>query len=336
MIHKRVLMDHGSGGRLSQELIQAVFVSRFANRLLNRLDDGAVFETGQGRLAFSTDSYVVTPLFFPGGDIGSLAVHGTVNDLAMCGASPKYLSAGFIIEEGFLIEDLMRIADSMQAAAAAAGVQIVTGDTKVVDRGACDGLYINTAGVGMVPPGVVLGGDRARPGDAVIVSGHIGDHGAAILCRREGLGLSSAIRSDSAPLGDMVKALLKAVPRVRVLRDPTRGGLAASLNEIAQKSGVGINIEEASLPIREEVKAACELLGLDPMYLANEGKLVAVVPRDSSRQALEAIRSDPHGKDAAVIGQVTEDVPGRVVMCTPMGARRIVDMPAGTPLPRIC
>jgi hydrogenase expression/formation protein HypE len=336
MSQERILLDHGGGGGMSQQLIERVFVSRFGNPYLNRLDDGAVFRVDKGRLAFSTDSYVVSPLFFPGGDIGCLAVNGTVNDLAMCGARPLYLSAGFIIEEGFLLSDLERIADSMQSAATLAGVRIITGDTKVVDKGACDGVFINTAGVGLVRPGLELGGDKARPGDAVIVSGFIGDHGVTVICEREGFGLNSPIRSDSAPLGDMVENLLDAAPQVHALRDPTRGGLATSLNEIAQKSGVGIQMDQATLPIREEVKGACELLGLDPLYLANEGKLIALVPEQHAQKALEAISSNPYGKNARIIGRTIPENPGRVAMRTAMGTSRIVDMLAGTPLPRIC
>ena len=336
MNHERILLDHGSGGRLSRKLIEEVFLSRFGNPILNRLDDAAVFETGPGRLAFSTDSYVVTPLFFAGGDIGKLAVNGTVNDLAMCGAAPLYLSAGYIIEEGFSLGELERIADSMQTAAAEAGVQIVTGDTKVVERGACDGLYINTAGVGLVPPGVELGAHHVRAGDAVIVSGNIGDHGVTILCQRHGLGLSTGLCSDCAPLGRMAGALLQAAPRVRIMRDPTRGGLATSLNEIAQKSGLGIQIDQACLPICEEVEGACELLGLDPLYLANEGKLIAIVPQETAPRALEAMQASPYGKHAAIIGRVVERPTGQVVIHTTMGATRILDVLAGEPLPRIC
>ena len=336
MNYERILLDHGSGGRLSQELIEKVFLGRFGNPLLNRLDDGAVFEPGPGRLAFSTDSYVVTPRFFPGGDIGRLAVNGTVNDLAMCGAEPLYLSAGFIVEEGFLFSELERIADSMQAASAEAGVRIVTGDTKVVERGACDGLYINTSGIGRVPPRVELGAERIKPGDAVIVSGYIGDHGLTIMCERHGLGLTSGLRSDCAPLGKMVAALLRAVPQVRLMRDPTRGGLATSLNEIAAKSGLGIRIDQACLPIHEEVNGACDILGLDPLYLANEGKLIAIAPQAAAQRALETIQAIPYGTHAAIIGQVVKESPGRVVMRTGIGTDRILDMLAGTLLPRIC
>ena len=336
MKEERIILAHGGGGRLARELVESVFVSRFDNPLLNRLNDGAVLDIFGQRLAMSTDSYVVSPLFFPGGNIGDLAVNGTVNDLAMCGARPLYLSAGFIIEEGFGLAELERIADSMRAAAARAEVEIVTGDTKVVNRGACDGLYINTAGVGLVPAGVDLGGEKARPGDAVIISGHLGDHGAAILCQREGLNLSAPIRSDSAPLGHMVHGLLQKAPQTRALRDPTRGGLAAILNEIADQSRVGMVIEEKALPILPEVRAVCELLGLDPLYLANEGKMTAIVPPEQAGAALSAIRESPHGAHAAIIGQVTARRPGRVVMRTGLGTERVVDMPAGELLPRIC
>jgi hydrogenase expression/formation protein HypE len=336
MNQKRILLDHGSGGRLSQELIENTFLPHLGNPLLNRLDDGAVFELAGGRLAMSTDSYVVTPLFFPGGDIGSLAVHGTVNDLACCGATPLYLSAGFIIEEGFLLADLERILTSMRAAAQEAGVSIITGDTKVVNQGACDGIFINTAGVGMIPEGIQVGGSLAEPGDVVMISGYIADHGVTILCQRQGLPLTSEIKSDSAPLNHMVQALLTAAPHTHVLRDPTRGGLATSLNEIAAQSEVCLELEEEALPIRPQVAAACEILGLDPLYLANEGKLIAIVPASEADAALKALQTHPLGFEARILGHVVTGHPGRVILNTSLGTTRVVDMLSGEPLPRIC
>ncbi len=332
-----VLLDHGGGGRLSAELVERLFLPRLGNPTLARLDDGAVLDNhGGGRLAFSTDTYTVTPLFFPGGDIGRLAVCGTVNDLAMCGARPRWLSAGFILEEGFPLADLERIADSMAAAAREAGVQIVTGDTKVVPRGAADGVFINTAGIGLVPQGVRLGGGQARDGDVVLVSGFLGDHGMTILTQREGLELGSGLCSDAAPLNYLVERLLGEAPGTRVLRDPTRGGLGATLNEIAAQSGVEIELEEECLPLRPAVRGACELLGLDPLYLANEGKLLAVVPEEQAEAALAALRGHPHGAHAAQVGRVRRAQRPRVVLRTTLGTTRLVDWLSGEQLPRIC
>ena len=340
-----ILLAHGSGGQLSHNLVERLFVRYFSNPTLLQLDDAAVVDipdrqssTPLPRLAFSTDSYVVSPLFFPGGDIGKLAVCGTVNDLSMSGARPLWLSAGFILEEGLPLADLEQVVASMAATAEQARVQIVAGDTKVVDRGSADKLFINTAGVGLVPPGVEIAGDRARPGDVVILSGTIGDHGMTIMTQREGLQFDSPLESDCAPLNGLVAGLLAALPRgtVHCLRDPTRGGLATALNELAAQSGVGLEIEETAVPVCETVRGACELLGLDPLYVANEGKLVAIVTPEAAESALAALRAHEHGREAALIGRVTEDHPGRVVLRTALGARRVVDMLVGELLPRIC
>jgi hydrogenase expression/formation protein HypE len=334
--HTHILLGHGSGGVLTSQLIEGVFLPAFANSALARLDDQAVLEVEGGRLAFTTDSYVVTPLFFPGGDIGSLAIHGTVNDLAMSGARPLYLSVAFILEEGFAIEDLRRIVLSMRDAAQAAGVTVVTGDTKVVGKGAGDKVFVNTSGIGAVPRGVLISAERARPGDAVLLSGTVGEHGMAIMTLREGLGLEGNIVSDTAPLHVLVARMLRASSDVHVLRDPTRGGVAGVLGEIATRAGVGIEIEEAAIPVREEVRGACEILGFDPLYVANEGKLVAVVGEESAEAALSAMRQDPHGKGAVRIGRVTADHAGMVVMRTAIGGSRVVERPYGEMLPRIC
>ena len=329
-------MSHGSGGKAMAQLVDEVFVKAFANPLLEQRNDQAMFEVAAGRMVVTTDSYVVSPLFFPGGDIGSLAVHGTVNDIAMAGAKPLYLTAGFIIEEGFALKDLDRIVTSMAEAARAAGVAIVTGDTKVVERGKGDGVFINTTGIGVVPPGVSPSGDRARPGDAVLVSGTVGDHGVAIMSTREGLSFETSILSDSAALHGLVAAMVAAVPGIHVMRDPTRGGLATTLNEIAHQSGVGMVLEEASIPVREEVAAACELLGLDPLYVANEGKLVAICAPEDAETLLNVMKSHPLGADAAIIGTVREDSHRFVQLETTFGGKRIVDWLAGEQLPRIC
>lgn len=333
-----ILLAHGSGGRLSHDLVEQLFVRYFSNPYLLPLGDSAVVKVRAGRLAFTTDSYVVSPLFFPGGDIGKLAVCGTVNDLSMSGARPLWLSAGFIIEEGLAVAELERIVASMASTAAQAGVQIVTGDTKVVDRGSADRLFVNTAGVGVIPRGVEIGARRARPGDAVLLSGTIGDHGMTILTQREGLSFDSPLRSDCAPLNRLVAALIDHIgaANLHVLRDPTRGGLASTLNEIAGASRAGVELVETAIPVREEVQAACELLGLDPLHVANEGKLVAVVEPGVAEAALAALRADPLGADAAIIGQVSDQHPGRVVLRTPLSARRVVDMLVGEQLPRIC
>ena len=334
----RVDMSHGAGGRAMAELISSIFKDAFGNELLDQGNDQASFPTPSGgRMVMTTDGYVVSPIFFPGGDIGSLAVHGTVNDLAMAGAKPLYLSASYIIEEGFPLGDLKRIAESMGAAAKAAGVMIVTGDTKVVERGKADGVFISTAGVGVVPDGLVLSGDRARPGDKVIVSGSMGDHGVAIMSSRENLTFETEILSDSAALNGLVETMVAAAgPQLRLMRDPTRGGLAATLNELAHQSGVGFRIVEDRIPIKRQVAAACELLGLDPLNVANEGKLVAVVAAEAAERLVEAMRAHPLGADAAIIGETVEDDQRFVQMTTGFGGGRIVDWLAGEQLPRIC
>ena len=333
----RVDMTHGSGGRAMARLVDEVFIAAFDNPLLARKNDQAIFEVPAGRMVMTTDGYVVSPLFFPGGDIGSLAVHGTINDLAMGGARPLHLSAAFILEEGFPLRDLRRIAASMAKAARDAGLAIVTGDTKVVERGKGDGVFVCTTGIGVVPPWVVApSGERARPGDVVIVSGSLGDHGVAILSSREGLSFETSIESDTAPLHRLVARMVEVVPDIHVLRDPTRGGLSATLNEIAGQSGVGMRIEERAIPIRTEVAAACELLGIDPLHLANEGKLVAVcAPADADR-LLAAMRGDPRGRDAAIIGEIVEDSHGFVQIETSFGGTRVLDWLVGEALPRIC
>lgn len=332
----KIVLGHGSGGQLSANLLRDVFLPLFSNPVLDRLDDQAILEIGGFRLAFTTDSFVVKPLFFQGGDIGSLAVYGTVNDLAMGGATPLYLSAGFIVEEGLPVETLQRVAASMAEAAAAAGVTIVTGDTKVVERGKGDGVFINTTGIGIVPQGVRLSANQARPGDIVILSGPIGDHGMAIMASREGLEFETTIVSDSASLHGLVADMLAVSCNVRCLRDPTRGGVSSSLNEIAGQSGVSIEIEENRIPVREEVRGACELLGLDPLYVANEGKLVAIVAPEDAGDILAAMRRNPRGEGAAIIGVVGNASPGLVTMRTVFGSTRIVDLLPGDQLPRIC
>lgn len=331
-----ILLGHGSGGRLSAELLRDVFLPFFSNPVLDRMDDQAIVEIGGARVAVTTDSFVVQPLFFPGGDIGSLAVHGTVNDLAMGGARPLFLSAGFILEEGLPIETLRQVTLSMARAAEAAGVAIITGDTKVVEKGKGDGLFINTTGIGIVPGGLCLSANRAQPGDRVILSGPIGDHGIAILARREGLQFETCIPSDSAPLYNLVATMLAASTEIRCMRDPTRGGVSSALNEIATQSRVSIQIEEARVPVRDEVKGACKLLGLDPLYVANEGKLLAIVAPDAAETILNAMRAHPYGAQAEVIGTVGERRAGLVTMRTVFGSTRIVDVLAGDQLPRIC
>ncbi len=332
---EKILLAHGSGGKLSHDLVEKGFVPSFDNPLLSRLDDSAVFEA-TGRLAFTTDSYIVTPIFFPGGDIGKLAVCGTVNDLAMSGATPLYLSVSFIIEEGFSFSDLSRIVTSIQQATDEAGAKVVTGDTKVVNRGSADRLFINTAGVGAVADGIDISGSNARPGDRVILSGPVGDHGIAIMSEREGLKFSSPVKSDCAPLNHLVSEMLQVSSDIHCLRDPTRGGLATTLNEFAAQSGVGIVIHEEAVPVRDAVRAACEMLGFDPLYVANEGKLVAVVAPDDAERVVGRMKESRYGADAAIIGEITEDHPGKVVLRTTLGASRIVDMLVGELLPRIC
>jgi len=330
----KILLAHGSGGKLMHDLIQS-FLPELSNPILERMEDSAVFEVS-GRLAFTTDSYIVRPLFFPGGDIGKLAVCGTVNDLSMSGARPLYLSLALIIEEGLPVAELKKVILSIKKAAAEAGVKIVTGDTKVADRGSADKLFINTAGVGLVPEGVSISAANARPGDKIIVSGTIGDHGIAVLSRREGLKFDIPVPSDCAPLNGLVAEMLTAMRNIHCMRDPTRGGLATTLNDFAGKSQVGIAIEESKIPINKAVQAACELLGLDPLYIANEGKLVAVVPPADADAGLAAMKRHKYGKNAAIIGEVVTAHPGRVVMKTVLEASRIVDMPVGELLPRIC
>jgi hydrogenase expression/formation protein HypE len=333
---ERVIMSHGAGGKATHTLIEAVFLDAFRNPLLEPLEDAARLQVNGARLALTTDSYVVSPLFFPGGDIGDLAVNGTVNDLAMAGAVPLYLSAGFILEEGFLIADLQRIVASMQAAALRAGVQVVTGDTKVVEKGKADGCYINTAGIGVIEHEGSLGVAQARPGDAILVSGPIGDHGVTIMLARGELDIEADVVSDTAPLNSLVAALLAATPGIRALRDATRGGVATILNEIATAAGVGVLVAEDDIPVRPEVRGASELLGIDPMYVACEGRLVAVVDSASTETALAALRAHPQGRDAAVIGHVTAQPEGVVQLKTAFGGTRIVDLLVGDPLPRIC
>ena len=331
----KILLAHGSGGKLAHDLVQKSFVKALANPLLDKLDDSAVFDIS-GRLAFTTDSYVVSPIFFPGGDIGKLAVCGTINDLATSGAKPLYLSLSFIIEEGLSLGELERVVNSVQAAVGEAGVKIVTGDTKVVTRGSADKLFINTAGVGVIPPGVDIAGGNARAGDKVILSGAIGDHGIAVVSQREGLSFATKLESDCAPLGGLVADMITAGPNIHSLRDPTRGGLATSLNELAQQSKVSIRIEESKIPVREAVLAACEMLGFDPLYVANEGKMIAIVAPQDADRVLKAMRQNKYGKNAAIIGEVMAENPGRVVMKTVLGSHRIVDMLVGDLLPRIC
>ncbi|MGZ4990724.1 MAG: hydrogenase expression/formation protein HypE [Methylobacter sp.] len=333
----KVDLSHGGGGRAMAQLIDELFIKHFDNDLLRQHNDQALFNIPAGRLAISTDSYVISPLFFPGGDIGSLAVHGTVNDVAMSGAKPLYLSAGFILEEGLPLADLEKIVISMAEAAKRAGTPIVTGDTKVVERGKGDGVFINTTGVGIVPDGVNISGNRGAPGCAILVSGSIGDHGVAIMAGRENLQFDTTIVSDSAALNSLVADMVAAAPSdIYCLRDPTRGGLATALNELAQQSGVGMVIDEMQIPMKSEVKAACEILGLDPLYVANEGKLVCICAPDAAESLLSVMRQHPLGRDAAIIGEVIADEHHFVQMTTAFGGRRIVDWPVGEQLPRIC
>ncbi|MBZ5608477.1 MAG: hydrogenase expression/formation protein HypE [Acidobacteriia bacterium] len=336
IVRDHVSLGHGSGGKLSAELMRDIFLPAFRNETLERLEDQATLTLGNIRIALTTDSFVVKPLFFPGGDIGSLAVHGTVNDLAMGGATPLFLSAAFIIEEGFSMESLRRISASLGRAATACGVQVVTGDTKVVDKGSGDGVFINTTGLGVMPEGVHLSAGEARPGDAVILSGFIGDHGIAILAEREGIEFDSPVESDSAPLHTLVADMLGVTHAIRCLRDPTRGGVSSSLNEIAAQSRVGIQLEETTIPVREEVRGACEMLGLDPLYVANEGKLLAIVDPAVADNLVDVMRKHPLGREARRIGTVKHTDPGWVTMRTVLGTTRIVDMLAGDQLPRIC
>jgi hydrogenase expression/formation protein HypE len=332
----KILLDHGSGGKISHNLTTDLLLPVFDNPILAQLNDGAIFELEGMRFAFSTDSYTVDPIFFPGGNIGDLSINGTVNDVAMCGGDPLYLSVGLIIEEGFSMTDLEKIISEMGKAAETAGVTVVTGDTKVVPKGAVDKIFINTSGIGLIPPNVDIASHHAKPGDQIILSGTIADHGITILTRREGFSFETSITSDTAPLNHMVKQMLTAGQGIHVLRDPTRGGVGTALNEIADKSKMGIKIYEENIPTKKEVAAACELLGFDPLYLANEGKLLAFVSAQDTDAVLTAIKTSPYGKDAAVIGEVVEDHIGKVVLETRIGGMRIVDMLAGEQLPRIC
>jgi len=336
MSSEKILLDHGSGGKISHNLTADVLLPIFDNPLLAELDDGAVFEINGQRLAFSTDTYTVDPLFFPGGSIGDLAINGTVNDVAMCGATPLYISVGLIIEEGFPMSDLKAVLEQMGAAARQAGVMVVTGDTKVVPKGAADKLFINTSGVGVLAEMVHVGSANARKGDKVILSGTIADHGITVLTQREGLSFDSHVKSDSAPLNHLVQKMLAQTQKIHVLRDPTRGGVGTALNEIAEKSSVGIKIYEERIPVRDEVAGLCELLGFDPLYLANEGKLLAFVSPDQAEAVLAVMQEHPYGRDACIIGEVVSEHPGQVFMQTRIGGVRIVDMLTGEQLPRIC
>ena len=331
----RVLLAHGSGGKLSHDLIEKTFVSTLGNPVLNMLEDSAVLKLG-GRLAFTTDSYIISPIFFPGGDIGKLAVCGTVNDLSMSGATPLYLSLALIIEEGLLIDELKKIIVSIRNAVDEAGVKIVAGDTKVVEKGSADRLFINTSGIGVIPPGVDISATNAKPGDKIIVSGTLGDHGIAVMSQREGLEFQVPVPSDCAPLGRMVAEMLEVSTRIHCLRDPTRGGLATVLNELARQSEVGINLIEGNIPVNKAVASACELLGLDPLYIANEGKLVAMVAPEDADKVMTKIKQNQYGREAAIVGEVVREHPQRVVMKTRLGTSRIIDMLADELLPRIC
>lgn len=333
---EEILLGHGSGGKLTARLIEQMIVPALENPILRVLDDQAMLPVAGGRIAFTTDSFVVTPIFFPGGDIGELAVNGTVNDLAMGGARPVFLSLALILEEGFPLSDLSRLLTSVRRAADRAGVVVVTGDTKVVGRGSADKIFINTAGIGIPRPGVTLSAARVRPGDAVVLSGTVGDHGMAILTKREGLELEGSLRSDTAPLNDLVAAMLDVSPDIHAMRDPTRGGLAATLVEIATRQNVGIDIDERAIPVTDPVRGACELLGLDPLFVANEGKLVAFVPPSALAPTLAAMRAHPLARDAACIGRISSAHPGQVVLQTPIGGRRALDLPFAESLPRIC
>ena len=334
--HERILLAHGGGGKLTQELIQKVFLPQLKNDLLAQLHDGAMFSINGTRLAFTTDSYVVDPIFFPGGDIGMLAVNGTVNDLAMCGARPLYLSIAFILEEGFPMQDLRRVVASVHEAAKKAHVDLVTGDTKVVERGKCDKMFITTSGVGVIEQGIDINPKRAKPGDIVILSGRIASHGIAVMSMREGLEFETELQSDSTPLYGLVETMFQVTKNIHVLRDPTRGGVASALNEIATSAHVGVVLDETKIPISEEVEGACEILGFDPLYVANEGKLLAIVPPEDADAILAATRNHPAGIDAEIIGEVVDMHPGLVTMKTRIGGSRVVDMLSGEQLPRIC
>jgi hydrogenase expression/formation protein HypE len=332
----RILLAHGSGGTMMRELIEDVFMGRFTDPALLRMDDAASLDVPPGRIAMSTDTYVVQPVFFPGGDIGRLAVCGTVNDIATSGATPLYLTVGFVLEEGFAVEDLRRVVETMAASAEEAGVRIVTGDTKVVDRGHGDGIFINTAGVGVLAEGVDLSGANCKPGDKVVLSGTLGDHGIAVISVREGLTFETDIVTDAAPLNKLTAAVLAAAPNVRCFRDPTRGGLSSTLNELATASGVSITVDETAVPVHDQVRGACEMLGYDVFQVANEGKMVAIVPAEEADAALAAMQAAPYGEEAAIVGEVAEGPAGKVYVATGFGAKRIMDMLVGEQLPRIC
>jgi hydrogenase expression/formation protein HypE len=334
-MNDKILLAHGSGGSLSHEIVNNSVLSVLGNPILNRLDDSAVFEAN-GRIAFTTDSHVVQPIFFPGGDIGKISVCGTVNDLSVMGATPLYLSLALIIEEGLPIKDLETIVNSIKKAADEAGVKIITGDTKVVNRGDADKLFINTAGIGIIPEGVNISGHNARPSNKVILSGTIGDHGIAVLSKREGIGFETRLESDCSPLNNMIAEMMKVSNKINCMRDPTRGGLSSTLNEIAEQSGVSIRIDEEKIPVRREVAAACDMLGLDPLYIANEGKLVAIVEAEDAEKILAQMKKNKYGQNAVIIGEVTEKHTARVVLKTSLGTSRIVDMLVGEALPRIC
>jgi hydrogenase expression/formation protein HypE len=331
-----ILLGHGSGGRLSAKLMEDVFLPAFRNSELERMDDQAIFDVPAGRVAMSTDTYVVKPMFFPGGNLGELAVYGTVNDLAVGGATPKYLSAGFVLEEGLSLDTLRRLVGAMAAAARRCGVEIVTGDTKVVEKGSGDGVFINTTGVGFMPEGVRYSAANVTPGDRIVLNGSLGEHGITILAQREGLGLGGDLRSDTAPLHELCAAVMKAAPGLHAMRDLTRGGLSSALNEIARSARVGVEIEERAIPIRDEVRGACELFGLDPLYVANEGKMIAFVPEEEAEAAVAVMQTNELSRSARIIGVVTERHPRMVTLRTTLGTERIVDMLAQDQLPRIC
>ena len=334
--YERIVLGHGGGGKLTQKLLSEIFFPAFSNQLLNQQHDGAIFDVSLGKMAYTTDSFVVDPIFFPGGNIGDLAINGTVNDLLCCGAIPRYLSAGFIIEEGFPISDLTRIIDSMSQAAATAGVTIVTGDTKVVGKGKCDKIFINTSGIGIIRSGIDISPLRAKPGDAIIISGPIGEHGICILSTRESLGFETSVKSDTASLNEMVNNVLEEIPDVHVMRDPTRGGLSSTLNEITATAHVSIELQEDKIPVNKAVSAACDLLGLDPLYVANEGLMLFILPEEKAEKALRIIRQSKHGNKAEIIGRVTDNKKAELSLRTTFGQKRIIDMVSGEQLPRIC
>jgi hydrogenase expression/formation protein HypE len=333
---EKIKLGHGSGGKMSQELLQDLFLPSFSNKFLDEAHDGAILEMGESRVAFSTDTFTVKPLFFPGGNIGDLAVNGTVNDVAMCGADPQYLSAGFILEEGFPMDQLRQIIASMKDAAEKAGVLLVTGDTKVVENGGADGVFINTSGIGLVRKGVDISPKRAVEGDVVIINGSIGDHGIAVMTKREGLEFESSIVTDCAALNGMIGAILDTGSDIHVLRDPTRGGLGATLNEITISASIGIDLFEEKIPLKDQVKSLSSILGLDPLYIANEGKVLVIVPESEAEKIVEVMKGFPEGRESSIIGKIVPAHPGKVVMETVIGTKRIVDMPAGEQLPRIC